>query len=143
MDVYESLMLEIVSRLQTAAVITDLANIRRDHATVVTRDQCPRVHVRDGDETPDPTTRECFRKWKSKVTVSIFVRDDQGFAAVAPIKQAVLAALNPDTTPYTGSAEPCLERISKEQEIADADALRVDLQFELRYQTALWALSAP
>jgi endonuclease YncB( thermonuclease family) len=132
-------MLAVVDRLKTAAVIAETDNIRRDHRTVVPREKAPAVHVIDGDETPQKTATSCYCKDELDFTVSIFVRDDEGYQAADPIKLAVMAALDP-TVAYGNAIELRRGRIRSESEIADGDSLRVDMEFQFCFQTAEWAL---
>lgn len=133
-------MQDVVARLRAApAVITNTANIRRDHRTVISRDEAPTVHVIEGDATATATTRDCFRNWELEFTIAVFVRADAGYAAAEPIMIRIMAALDPSVA-YPGSADLIPNSIRKEQEIADADALRVDMRFVFKYRTALWAL---
>jgi hypothetical protein len=138
MSTSETLMLMVVDRLQTAAVITETDNIRRDHRTILNRDRAPAVHVVDGNETPTPANA-CTCKIEFDFTVSIFVRADAGYATADPIAVAVMEALDPATS-YGPAIELVRGRIVREQEIADMDALRVDMQFKFRYQIAEWEI---
>jgi len=134
-------MEEVVDRLRTfsPAMVDDTARIRRDHRTVVPRDDCPRIHVIDGDELPDKAAKSCYVPVEFPFIVAIFVRDDAGFAAADPLKIAVMAALDPATA-YPHSAVLKRGRIVSNQEIADADSLRVDMEFVFKFQTLEWAL---
>lgn len=135
----ETLMQEALARLKAEPVIQDTSNIRRDHRTVITRDNAPAVHLIDGEETPAVTTRDCDVDTELTFTLAIFVRDDAGYEAADPIKTLVMAALNPDTA-YTFSADLVRGRIRSEQEVADGDALRVDMEFTFKYKTPRWGL---
>jgi hypothetical protein len=132
------LMEEVVTRLAGFSGL-GVGWIKRDHRTVIPRDQCPAIHVIDGAETPASKSNGCYMPTKLEFRVAIFVRDDDGYAAADPIKIAVMAALNPDTA-YTHSAIIARGPIIPEQEIADADSLRVDMHFSLSYQTGEWTL---
>jgi hypothetical protein len=138
MSMSETLMLDVVDRLQTAAVIADVGNIRRDHRTILTRDRAPAVHVIDGDETPLPSNT-CFCEVEFEFAVSIFVRADAGYSAADPIAVAIMAALDPAVS-YGVNIDLLRGRIVREQEIADTDALRVDMEFKFRYQAPEWEI---
>lgn len=142
-SIAETLMREVLARLKAAPVIANVDNIRRDHRTVVPRDKAPAVHLIDGAETPQPGKNDCYVSEDLVFTVSIFVRDDSGYAAADPLKIAVMAALNPATAyPATALGTPDLVRgrIVSEDEIADTDALRVDMEFTFKFRTSLWGL---
>jgi hypothetical protein len=143
-SIAETLMLEVLWRLKTQPVITNVDNIRRDHRTIIPRTMAPAVHLIDGAETPLSRRNYCFVDDDLIFTVAIFVRDDAGYAAADPIKQAVMAALDPASA-YpagpTGRTPDLLRgRITSAQEIADADALRVDMEFTFKFQALLWGL---
>ncbi len=143
-SIAETLMREVLARLKTAVVISTLDNIRRDHRTVIPRAMAPAVHLIDGAETPHSRRNKCFVDDDLIFTVAIFVRDDAGYAAADPIKQAVMAALDPATaytvTPTGRTPDLLRGRITSAQEIADTDALRVDMEFTFKFQAPLWGL---
>jgi hypothetical protein len=129
----------VLARLWEADVIENLDAIRRDHRTVVDRAGAPAVHVIDGDEDPGKAAQGCRCDVTFSFTVSVFVRADAGFAAADPIVCAVMAALDPAVS-YGDGIELRRGRISRDQEIADADSLRTDMEFEFRYTTDAWQL---
>ncbi len=135
----DDLLEEVLARLIALPVIAPVDSIRRDHRTTITRDAAPAVHLVDGTETPTPMTNDCYVKTELAFMISIFVRDDAGYGAAKPIKIAVMAAVDPETA-YPHSADLLRGRIISQQEIADADALRVDMEFSFKYQSPLWAL---
>jgi hypothetical protein len=137
----ELLMLDVLERLKSAPVIDDLSNIRRSHRTVVPREQTPAVHLVDGDHAP--TDQNCQAKNELKFRVRIFTRndDDDGYQDADDIAVAVLAALDPNVVSYGEQVDLLRGRIVKEQEIADADSLYVDMEFTFRFQTGEWALT--
>lgn len=142
-SIAETLMREVLARLKAAPVIVVTDNIRRDHRTTLPREKAPAVHLIDGSETPIPGKNDCFVNDSLVFTVAIFVRNDSGYAAADPLKIAVMAALDPATA-YTstplGTPDLLRGRITSAQEIADADALRVDMEFTFKFQAPLWGL---
>lgn len=137
--VADELLEAVLARLIALPVIDVADSIRRDHRTTITRDTAPAVHVIDGEEKPGPSTNACFVKAEFSFTIAIFVRDDAGYGAAKPIKVRIMQATDPATA-YPHSAELVRGRIVSQQEIADGDALRVDMEFTFKYQTPTWAL---
>ena len=135
----EAVMLAIFARLQASPAIVE--NPRRSHRIPVTREQAPTIHLIDGTDTPTPAKNNCRTQRTRGFTVSIFVRDDAGASAADPYVLAVNDALDPDVgTAYPGGAIMRQGRITVDEEIADGDAVRVDMAFEFDYQTTGWAL---
>lgn len=137
----EAVMVAVLARLQASPAITD--NVRRAHRISITRENAPAVHLIDGTDTPTPAKNNCRTQRTCGFTVSIFVRDDEGASAADPYVLAVNDALDPDVgTAYPGGAIMRQGRITVDEEIADGDAVRVDMAFEFDYQTTGWALDA-
>ena len=137
----ETVMVAVLARLQASPAITD--NVRRAHRISITRENAPAVHLIDGTDTPTPAKNNCRTQRTRGFTVSIFVRDDAGASAADPYVLAVNDALDPDVgTAYPGGAIMRQGRITVDEEIADGDAVRVDMAFEFDYQTTGWALDA-
>ena len=89
--------------------------------------------------TVGSSKNDCYVSSDLVFTVAVFVRDDAGYAAADPIKIAVMTALDPATA-YPGSADLVRGLIRSEQEIADGDALRVDMEFTFKFRTPAWGL---
>ena len=143
-SIAETLMQAVLARLQGSPPVIANANIRRQHRTVVTRAEAPAVHLIDGTDTPTPAKNDCRTDRSKAFTVSIFVRDDAGYEAADPIMVEINARLDPGAADYTAyGAGIALRqgRITVEQEIADGDALRVDMEFTFEYRTAGWTLA--
>jgi hypothetical protein len=137
----EAVMVAVLARLQGSPSIAD--NVRRAHRIPVTREQAPAVHLIDGTDTPTPAKNNCLTQRTRGFTVSIFVRDDAGASAADSYVLAVNAALDPeDNAPYPSNAVMRQGRITVDEEIADGDAVRVDMAFEFDYVTSGWALDA-
>jgi hypothetical protein len=134
----------ILARLQAGPPIVPIAaSVRRSHRTTVTREMAPAVHVVDGADNPVRAKNDCHTDRNKAFTVSIFVRDDEGYAAADPIMLDVNARLeSTQAAPYPAGVTIKQGRITFEQEIADGDALRVDMEYELYYCTGGWALDA-
>ena len=135
---YETIMVNALARLKaTPPVIGTLGNIRRAHRTAVPRDKAPAVHLVDGVDRPTKGNKGCGGR-EGSFTVSIFGRSDTGVSAVDAIKVAIMnkmaAAWPAGVTCYPG-------QITHDVEIADEDAIRIDMDFELKYPTTSeWAL---
>lgn len=99
------------------------------------------MHLVDGDSAPDNKGRQCGRR-DDGFTVSIFVRNDViGAAAADPFKIEVMRRLNPSTQEYVAGVKVTPGRITIDTEIADVDAIRVNMDFGLSYQTGSeWSL---
>lgn len=146
----EDLMLEVLSRLRELPVIPNVpiaanANegpIRRAHRTLVPRETAPAVHLIDGRELPGPSKNDCDRDDEYAFTISIFVRSDAGYSAIDPIKLRVMEALASGTpaTAYPHSGRLSQDALSYDQEVADEDALRLDMQFTFKFKVGAWGL---
>lgn len=136
----DDFMREILARMKALPVIAETGNVRRDHRTIIPRDKAPAVHLVDGDDTPQAATNDCYRDHEFAFTISVFVRDDEGYGAAEPIKCKVMAAIDP-AAEYQHNVTLEAGRIVTDQQIADGDALRVDMEFVARYRTVgVWAL---
>lgn len=134
----------MLARLQGSPAICD--NVRRSHRTTVPRDQCPAIHLAEGSDEPTGSAGDCRTDRTATPTVSILVRDDDGFAAADALAEAVMQRLdpsNPAETPYPAGVRLEPGRISIDDEIADADILRLVMEFRLRYAAGHWSLGAP
>ena len=142
----DDLLDEVTARLQAGSpeVWYPLpTNVRRDHRVNVTLAKAPAIHVVDGDEEIVARRKNnCDVDIRLHFTVAVFVRDDQGFAAAAPIKTEVMARLNVDGVSPVYSHNAILEPgdIRKDQEIADNDSLRVEMKFWFLYSRDKWTL---
>jgi hypothetical protein len=140
-SIANDLMEQVVERLRAdPPLLDDITRIRRDHRTILTRDDCPAIHVIDGTEEPK-STKACIER-AQVFTVAVFVRDDAGYAAADPLKLEVMRRLNPQTQAWQAGVDIVPGRIAPNTEIADLDALRLDMEFTFRYATGLWALDA-
>lgn len=101
------------------------------------------MHVVDGDAKPT-ADKSCAWHWEHEFTISVFVRDDAGFPAADPLAIEVVDRINPTFgTPYPHRARLTLNRIRKDSEIADDDAVRVDIECTLQFATGEWAIDVP
>lgn len=136
----EDLMLEVLSRLKALPVIENTDWIKRAHRTFNPREKSPAVHLIDGRELPKDSKNACDRDDEYAFTVSIFVRSDAGYSAIDPIKLRVMEALNPATAyPHSGG-RLSQDALSFDQEVADEDALRLDMQFTFKFKVGAWGL---
>lgn len=143
----DDLLEEVVTRLRaySPAIVDDPEDIRLDHRTRVAREDCPRVHVIPGTETPKGGGKGCRVDVTFPFRVAILVRpdDDAGYAAAALLKVPIMAALDSTATPpYGHKAQLAPGRIVSDQEIADADSLVVEMEFEFKFKRSEWRLDA-
>lgn len=120
-----------------------VANIRRTHRTVVTRANAPAVHLVDGTDTPGGLHGDCYTDRELGFTVRVFERDDDAYTSVDAMKRQVMARLHPESTAYAAYPHNGVlkaGRITPDQEIADQDALTVDMEFSFSYKAASWSL---
>lgn len=145
---YETILASIVlARLQAApTIVTDAGQVRRAHRTAIPRTTGYSVHVIDDYDQPRRGAvgnRGCA--WREGAfTVSLFGRGDAGPSILDPLKIEVQRRLSPDTAAYPVGI--CIDpgRIIVKVEIADADAVRVDMQFDLSYPVrGEWSLELP
>lgn len=134
---YETVMQEVYDRLTASpALISGGYGVRRSHRTAISRDEAPGAHVVDGNDEPARGSKNCGGR-QGDFVVSIFVRDDD-ISAIDEYKREVYSRLSA-AWPSGISVRP--GRIAVESEVADADAVRADLHFDVSYDTAdLWSL---
>jgi hypothetical protein len=133
------LLEQVVARLRAAPAFgVDPDSIRRNHRTTIPRDSAPAIHVVDGDEALK-SRGTCANRAQAFMVV-LFLRDDAGFAAADPLKLEVMRRLNPATQQWAAGVLIEPGDIRSITEIADADALRVEMDFTLSYTTGLWTL---
>lgn len=144
--VKETVIEAMLERLQgSPSIVPASDNVRRSHRTWVPREQCPAVHVADGGDEPRRDRGGCAIERECVMTVSILVRNDDGYSDAATIAENVMARLDPDNqaeTPYPAGVTVEPGRIGVDDEIADADILRLVMEFRIRYLAANWSLSA-
>ncbi len=138
MTIAETLMQAVLARLESSPALCD--NVRRAHRVAVARDEAPAIYLIDGDDvirgSPDS---DCRRDRVKRFTVAVFVRDDDGASAADTLVDAVNDRLDP-VTAYASGATLLQGAIKPDEEIADEDAIRVDMEFEFRYQAPGWSL---
>lgn len=143
-SIAETCMENVLARLQAAPRFggVALASIRRSHRTAISRDKAPAIHVIDDDEVPDPVKvgKGCAVPWEKGFTVSLFLRDDEGYPAADPLKLEVMSRLDPETAPWPAGVVLAYGKIAYQTEIADGDAVRVDMRFTFKFQAASWQL---
>jgi hypothetical protein len=142
-SIYETVMVDILARLKASGSgWVPTSAVRRAHRTIVPRDGTPAVHLVDGEDAPARrgTQRDCARR-EGAFTVSIFVRSDAGVGAADPFKIEVMRRLSPDTQAYAAGVTIQPGRIAHDVEIADLDAVRVDMDFGIRYTAQEWSLT--
>lgn len=142
MTVYETTMQAILARLGGRRPV--VTNVRRSHKTSVPRDNAPAVYLAEAaSDDVDGEVGNCDTRRKCSPVVRVFVRDDDGYAAMDTIIAAVVARLSPDAAdvdPYPAGVVVELGSIATDEEIADGDALRKDLTLDVRYTAPYWTL---
>ena len=139
----ETVMQAILARLMGSPALE--AEVRRSHRIPVTRDAAPAVHVVDGRDVPTPARNDCRTDRTKGFTVSVYVRDDAGASAADALVQAINERLDPidaAQTPYPSGAVLRQLSIIPSEEIADGDAVQIDMEFEFDYATSGWRLDA-
>lgn len=131
-------MQEVLDRLHGSPA---LCEVKRAHRTPVTRDDAPMIHLIDGEDVPNDTDDDCDRSRVKHFTVSVFIRDDSGATAADSLVVAVNDRLNPADT-YGDGVRLRQGAIIPEEEIADTDAVRIDLKFKFLYNAPGWSLEA-
>jgi len=126
----------VVDRLRASpniGVAVDM--IRSSHRIPVSREQAPAVHVKvDGISEPR-SGRGCVQRDLSMV-VAIVVRDDEALDAADPLLQAVIARLASDSVvapAYPAGVRVKLGRAYVNEESADADAMRIDIEYAFTF----------
>ena len=141
---YESVMAAILGRLDAAPKNWGLnvQDVRRAHRTAVPRAGVPAVHLIGGADAParEHRTALCQQR-EADFTVSLFVRSDAGESAADALRVEAMRRLSPDTAPYAAGVRVTPGAIATDEEIADADAIRVDMQFAFAYPASDWKLA--
>jgi hypothetical protein len=140
-SIAETVMVALLARLQDSPALAP--DVRRSHRTIVDRDHAPAIHLIDGSDTPTQSKNDCRTDRKKAFTVRIFRRDDAGVASADPTVIAVNARLDPvhaTYQPYPGGAVLHQGRIVPAEEIADGNAVGIDMEFEFYYCTGGWTL---
>lgn len=132
-------MQEVFDRLTGSPPLLTDGNVKRSHRTAVTKAKAPEVHLVDGADSPKDPSSDCRTARTKEFTVSVFGRGDAGVSALDSIVIDINRRLDPTDNPYTGATLK-QRAIVPEEEIADNDALRVDMGFVFEYETAGWSL---
>lgn len=138
---------ELLARLTaTPGMGIPVVAIKRDHRTVVTRQNSPAVHLIEG-EAKLTETKACDWTWKMDATIRVFVRDDLGLAAADPYVCAIVARVSPEAgapfAAYSNGVRVELVSIAPETEIADEDATAVNVELAISFGTGRWAVDVP
>lgn len=143
--VAELLLRQVFTRLRAAPswlpadIDAQNPRIRRRHRTSVPRDRAPEVHEVDGEQLPGKQ-KNCSVEWYCDFTVAVFVvPDDETGGNADAYTDEIYKRLDNNTVPYTlaGGTTPRFEcmGIQPDGEVADGDALRVDMRFRFTYET--------
>jgi hypothetical protein len=144
---FETIMVEALRRMKVAGnAWPALENVRRAHKTAVPKDASNKIevglHVIDGGDAPAkrPSNADCAQR-ECDLTLAIFVRSDAGPAAADPMKLEAMRRMNPATAPWPSGVSIAPGPIKVDDELADADSIRVEMIFNARYAAAgEWAL---
>jgi hypothetical protein len=131
------LVQEVAGRLRAANLVKV---VRIDHRTRVPLEDCPRIHVVEGDEVPGDM-KGCAQSATKDVVVRIFTRNDSS-AELDALRVSAMTALDPATAyPHKATVKP--GRIQPIQEIADNDSNRCDMAFRFSYLRGEFSLEEP
>lgn len=122
----------------------DENSIQRTKRRPVTREEAPAIHIRATriDRTTGSQGKgDCTRRTLS-VLVQLIVRDDDD-DSFDEILDAVVERLAPGTagTSYPKNVHVVLQRASVDEEMADEDVTRIDLEYEVQFNSAEHGLS--
>lgn len=140
-------MSAVLARLKAAPTNWGLGvqDVRRAHRTAVPKAGAPAVHLVGGrDEPAREHSKSLCRRRNAEFTVALFVRNDAGESAADPLRIEAMRRLNPETTGLAAYPSGALVRpaeIDPDEEIADGDAIRIDMRFEFSYPATDWKLS--
>lgn len=124
-------------------------NIRRSRRTPVTREQLGAsrgaIQVQVVDVRTLGDGGNCLKR-EMRVRVSIIVRDDDTLDKADPIVSEATDALAQDTPAGTGLDYPrnvtlSLTSATVDEETADEDAIRIELEYDVQFRTNEFRLS--
>lgn len=137
-------MQAVLARLEGSPALTlgsDPVAVRRSHRIPVAREDAPMVHLIDGADTPRPAKSNCHTERVKAFIVSVFIRDDAGAGVADPLVTEINSRLDPDSKAFTAFRGDLKHgAITPDEEIADADAVRIDMAFTFEYSTTGWSL---
>lgn len=136
MSGYEAVLQEVLRRLQVSASGWP-ENVRRAHRTAVPRSASPAIHLLDGKDAPSKSDK-CARE--ADFTVRIIVRSDDGLKTADGFRLEAMHRLNPATEAYDRGVSVIPREIDADVEIADEDAVALDLAFDFSYPGSEWDL---
>lgn len=122
----------------------DSDSIRRTKRRPVTREQSPAVHIRPTELATDSGAKgkgDCTRR-VLRAVVTLIVRDDDDDTFDA-LLAAIVARLAPGAsgTTYPAGVQVALPRATVDEEMADEDVTRIDLEYEFALSTSEHGLS--
>jgi hypothetical protein len=140
-SIAEQFRAEVLARMQAAPNFgVDVGSIRRSHLTVLPREKCPAIYCRFKRQKPTDG-KACDWRWSMEFSVSVFSRDDSGATAADAIIVEALKRLESTTlAPYANAVMVELIDIDVEDEIADEDAFRADINCVAKFVTAQWQI---
>lgn len=132
---YEVVLADVLARLQTSA--SDWPeDVRRAHRTAVPREVGDAIQLLDGRD--EPNGQKCHRE--ADFVVRILKRSDDGVVAADETKIEVMRRLSPYTQAYADGISITPGRIEHDVEIADSDAVAIDMHFDIGYPAGEWSL---
>lgn len=143
---YETILAdEVLARLKAAPnIVTDPNQVRRAHRTKIPLLESFSVHLIDGNDAPRKGEVSACPHRDGMFTVTLFGRSDLGPTVLDPLKIEVMRRLNWRTQAYPRGVTIDPGRIVIQTNIADKDAIRVDMNFDLSYPVAgEWSLELP
>lgn len=126
---YEAILGAALLALQSPSAVA--TRVRRAHKTVVPPEIGDTVHLIDGDDAPVANTKCGDRV--ANFSTSLFWRSDGGPVEIDTLKIAVNDRLCAAAWPENVVVTP--GRITIDDEIADTDVTRVDMEWSAAYRT--------
>lgn len=138
----ETIMVEILARLKASPTNWGMAlkDVRRAHQTAVPRVGAPAVHLIDGTDEPRAKQAALCIERDMTFALAIFVRSDDGPNAADPYVLEAMRRISPNIAAYPAGVSIAAGRISVNPELADADSIRVDMEFAASYPATDWTL---
>ena len=138
------LLLDAVWARLAASPALEVNELKRSHRTTVTRENAPAVHLVAGPDVPEPSRNDCRTNRAKGFTVRVFYRDDDGAAAADDLVVEIHRRLDPSEAsgfaPYPEGVSLRQGRIDVAEEIADEDAVAIEMEYAADYTTEGWTL---
>lgn len=134
---FEIVMQFVLAKLQTPplTIVPVVANIRRKHRTAKTRSDSPGWDLIDGNDGP---RTESMRA--GSFTIAIILRTDDGPEKADVHKIDIMRRLNPELFAHPNGVTIKPGSITSDNEIADSDVVKIDMEFSFTYPACGWTL---